>query len=67
MGVLEEIILKYICYLINQIMVIVIFMKGGSILVKGSNLEMFCGIVFNEVFGLLIICMEEWVVIEDFS
>lgn len=65
--VFNEIVSKYTCFLVNQILTTVIPTREGAILAKGNKVDTPCGIALGEAMRPFIKRMEERAAVEDFS
>lgn len=65
--VFNEIVSKYTCFLVNQILTTVIPTREGAILAKGNKVDTPCGIALGEAMQPFIKRMEERAAVEDFS
>jgi hypothetical protein len=65
--VFNEIVSKYTCFLVNQILTTVIPTREGAILAKGNQVDTPCGIALGEAMQPFIKRMEERAAVEDFS
>ena len=65
--VFNEVISKYTCFLINQILTTVITTKDGTIFAKGEKVDTPCGIAMGEALQPFVKRMEDRAAVEDFS